>query len=277
MQPRKRLRQVGRWSHPDGFRPDQVILEEPLQINLRSGPDGLRLGTILRTPGQDYELVFGYLYSLGLIQSADEIREISYCSTPQDYNRLSVHFRGKIPAAALALRSQEWVHGGCGACGQNELQASPPHQVAPFTTPLDRDWLCSLPSRMRQRQTLFDQCGATHAAAEVSAGQDPGELREDVGRHNAVDKLVGHLLMNRRLPASDRWLLLSGRAGFELVQKAVQAGFSGVASVGPPSSLAISYAEQAQLCLVGFLRAESFNVYTQLQRFEAATANQPAD
>jgi FdhD protein len=251
-----------RWGHPQGLSPDRVILEEPLQITLRSGQEGLRLATILRTPGHDYELVFGYLFALQLIQKADEIHKISYCSRPQDYNRVSVYFRGPLPARAYSLRNQEWVHGGCGACGQDELQVDPPHRVAPLTTPLSAPWMCSLPDRMKAQQTLFEDCGAAHAAARIPAGGSILEVREDVGRHNAVDKLVGHLLMQQRLPASGEWLVLSGRAGFELVQKAVQAGFSGVASVGPPTSLAVAYADQAGLCLVGFLQNQRFNVYT---------------
>ncbi|MBT9584180.1 formate dehydrogenase accessory sulfurtransferase FdhD [bacterium] len=267
MHPRKTMVKMPRWNHPQGSSRDRIILEEPLQITLRSGQEGLRLGTILRTPGHDYELVFGYLFALKLIERAEEVREISYCSSPQDYNRVSVHFRGPLPAAAHSLRNQDWIHGGCGACGQDELQVSPPYQVAPLQGPIQVEWLCSLPPLMRAQQALFHGCGASHAAGRVSTGQPLAEVREDVGRHNAVDKLVGHLLMNQNLPAAGDWLLLSGRAGFELVQKAVQAGFSAVASVGPPSSLAISYAEQAGLCLVGFLQPQRFNVYTRPELF----------
>lgn len=266
MHPRKRLLEVKRWSYPKGPCHDRVILEDPLQITLQSAqgnPASLRLGTILRTPGHDYELVFGYLYSLRLIEKASDVREISYCSAPQTYNHLSVHFRGPIPAAAVALRSQEWIHGGCGACGQDSVEVVPPHRVAPFSQPVESAWLRGLPEQLLQSQELFEHCGGVHAAALAQVGQPLSVLHEDVGRHNAVDKLIGHLLMNQQLAARGRWLVLSGRAGFELVQKAVQAGFSGVASLGPPSSLGIAYAQQAGLCLVGFLDSQRFNVYSQ--------------
>lgn len=262
MRPRTRLQQVTRWNEAGAASRDQVVLEEPLQIHLASATRSLRLGTTLRTPGHDYELVFGYLFSLGIIASRAEVSEISYCSSPQDYNRVSVTFRGDIPSRALDLRNQAWTHGGCGACGQDELQVLPPHRVEALAWPPPTAWLCGLPRQLRSRQALFEQCGGTHAAALVRPGGSIEQVFEDVGRHNAVDKLVGELLMQDRLPAAGCWLLLSGRSGFELVQKAVAAGFSAVASVGPPSSLAIRYAEQAGLVLVGFLAEERYNRYT---------------
>ena len=239
---------------------DQLLLEEPLQLVLQGGGRRLRLGTILRTPGHDYELVMGYLFALELIGSAEDVKELDYCATPQDFNHLTAIFRGELPEKALQLRSQEWVHGGCGACGQDSLQANPPHRVEPAGA-WQNEWLCNLPDQLRAQQDLFAKCGGSHAAALVRPQGRPELVFEDVGRHNAVDKVVGRLLMERR-PAAGNWLLLSGRAGFELVQKAVQAGFSGVASVGPPSSLAFSYAQQAGLTLVGFLRQDRYNVYT---------------
>ena len=259
MQPRARLLQVQRHDQQGQLKNDQLLLEEPLQITLQAGPKSLRLATILRTPGHDYELVFGYLFALQLIEAVSDVRELTYCSTPQDYNRVSVHFRGAIPEKALGLRNQEWIHGGCGACGQDSLEVTAPHQVSP-AAPAESAWLCALPEQLRLQQPLFDRCGGSHAAALVAPGGVPELVHEDVGRHNAVDKVVGRLLMDKRSPEG-QWLLLSGRAGFELIQKAVQARFSGVASVGPPSSLALRYAQQAGLTLVGFLRGERFNRY----------------
>lgn len=259
MQPRGRLLKVQRQDQRGQLQNDQILLEEPLQITLHAGSKSLRLATILRTPGHDYELVFGYLFALQLIENVSEVRELTYCSTPQDYNRLSVHFRGGIPEKALGLRNQEWVHGGCGACGQDSLEVTAPHQVTALGD-FQPDWLQALPEQLRRQQPLFESCGGSHAAALVPSGGVPELVHEDVGRHNAVDKLVGRLLMDRR-SAEGQWLLLSGRAGFELIQKAVQARFSGVASVGPPSSLALRYAQQAGLRLVGFLREDRYNVY----------------
>ncbi|MBS2040776.1 formate dehydrogenase accessory sulfurtransferase FdhD [bacterium] len=259
MQPRKRLIKIQRHDQSGAMQKDQLVLEEPLQLTLASGNRRLRLATVLRTPGHDYELVLGYLFALELIQSAADIQELDYCATPQDFNHLTVFFRDRIPEKAWLLRSQEWVHGGCGACGQDSLEVNPPHQVVPAPA-WTLEWLCALPDQLRRQQELFEKCGGTHAAALVRTGQAPELVFEDVGRHNAVDKVVGRLLMERR-SAQGCWLLLSGRAGFELVQKAVQAGFSGVASVGPPSSLALSYAQKAGLRLVGFLRGQRYNLY----------------
>lgn len=260
MRPRKRLLAAAYRDQRGAARPDQLVLEEPLQLTLQSGQRRLRLATILRTPGHDYELVLGYLFSLQLIQAASDLIKLDYCSTPQDYNHISVLFRGAIPEKALQLRSQEWVHGGCGACGQDSLQTRPPHRVAPIA-PWEPGWLCALPEQMRQQQKLFEKCGGSHAAALVRPGGEVERAFEDVGRHNAVDKLVGSLLMEGLSPEGC-WLLLSGRAGFELVQKAVQARFSAVASVGPPSSLALTYAHRAGLTLVGFLRDHRYNLYS---------------
>lgn len=259
MQPRGRLLQVQRHNQQGHLENDQLLLEEPLQITLHAAQKSLRLATILRTPGHDYELVFGYLFALQLIESVHDVRELTYCSTPQDYNRLSVHFRGSIPEKALGLRNQEWVHGGCGACGQDGLEVVAPHRVH-SAAEVDAAWLCGLPEQLRLQQPLFARCGGSHAAALVTPGGSPQLVHEDIGRHNAVDKVVGRLLMDQRSPEG-HWLLLSGRAGFELIQKAVQAKFSAVASVGPPSSLALRYAQQAGLTLVGFLRDDRFNRY----------------
>lgn len=266
MQPRKRLLSVQRLDRAGTVHKDQLLLEEPLQLTLQGSGQRLRLATILRTPGHDYELVMGYLFALDLIASIEDVRELDYCATPQDYNHLTAFFRDKLPEKALQLRSQEWVHGGCGACGQDSLEVTPPHRVTPVA-PWEPAWLCGLPDQLRRQQELFDKCGGSHAAALVKPGGSPELVFEDVGRHNAVDKVVGRLLMDKR-KAEGGWLLLSGRAGFELVQKAVQAGFSAVASVGPPSSLALRYAQQAGLTLVGFLRDDRYNVYV-----SAAEAN----
>lgn len=259
MQPRKQLQTVHHRDRTGASHKDQVLLEEPLQITLQGGNQKLRLATILRTPGNDYELVLGYLFTLELIGTAAEVKELDYCATPQDFNHLTAILRGTIPEKAFQLRSQEWVHGGCGACGQDSLEVRPPHKVEGIT-PWSADWLCTLPEQLRKQQALFEKCGGSHAAALVRPGGKTELVFEDVGRHNAVDKVVGRLLMDKR-QAQGCWLLLSGRSGFELVQKAVLAGFSGVASVGPPSSLAVRYAQQAGLTLVGFLRGQRYNVY----------------
>lgn len=217
------------------------------------------LATLLRTPGHDFELALGYLFGLGLIDSRRDVTSISYCTEHQQYQQLSVTFRAEIPEAALQFRSPEWVHGGCGACGGARLAEVA--QVEAMAEGLDREWLCSLPAALKSAQQLFSKTGGVHGAARVGPGEPLTRVFEDVGRHNAVDKLVGALLQEDQLPASGQWMLLSGRAGFELVQKAVRAGFSGVASLGPPTTLAVHHARQAHLRLVGFLSQERFNLY----------------
>jgi FdhD protein len=263
MRPRTSVERVERWCYPEGARPDHVAIEEPLEIVL-SDPSGraLKLATTLRTPGHDYELALGYLYSLALVSSMAEIGTLSYCGSGPAYNRLVINYRAALPARAYELRRNDISHSGCGACGDTDLSCPPTPAVRPLDNPADPQWLLSLPPQLRAGQKIFERCGGTHAAASVAAHASIAELFEDVGRHNAVDKVVGSLLLARRLPADGQWLVLSGRAGWELVQKAAQAGFAGVLSVGAPTSRAIAVARGAGLCLAGFAQRERFNVYT---------------
>lgn len=265
MQPRSTRKRYPTHSFPEGAGFQEVALEAPLQLLLssQSASETLRLGTILRTPGSDYELALGYLHSLELVLSRRDLVQLSYCSEVQDYNTLRAVFRGPVPERAYQLRSQEWVHGGCGACGQDRLDTQPPRPVERLH-PQHPLWnrLVQLPQLLRQHQPLFIKTGGVHAAAALDPTGTWLEAHEDVGRHNAVDKVVGALMMVDRLPVAQHWLLLSGRAGYELVHKAVLAGFSAVASLGPPSSLAIDYARQAGLTLVGFLGEDRYHCYT---------------
>ena len=265
MLPRSTRKRYPTRSYPEGSGFLEVALEAPLQLLLGSQSSGewLRLGTILRTPGSDYELALGYLHSLELITSRRELTQLSYCSESQDYNTLKATFREGIPERARQLRNQDLIHAGCGACGQDRLALEPSRPVERLASghPL---WagLLDLSEQLRQHQPNFARTGGVHAAAALDPEGNWLETHEDVGRHNAVDKVVGALMMADRLPAPQHWLLLSGRAGYELVHKAVLAGFSAVASLGPPSSLAIDYAKQAGLTLVGFLNAERYHCYT---------------
>ena len=262
MRPQGGSLRVRRRRFPQGSLQDEVVLEEALHLTLLEEGGELPWASLLRTPGHDFELALGYLYGLELIEQAHQITQISYCSSPQNYNRLRLLFREGIPEAARRRRSVDWVHSGCGACGQEELSTTTAAPVAPSPR-VTINWLSQLPDRLRQGQKLFSRTGGSHAAGWFEAdSRHPLAIFEDVGRHNAVDKLVGWRLMQGGLPASGSWLVLSGRAGFELIQKALRAGFSGVASVGPPSSLAISMANQAGLCLVGFLRSDSLSCYS---------------
>ena len=259
---------VPRTSFPAQSPHDWVVLEEALHLTLVDAQHELPWASVLRTPGHDFELALGYLYSLELINSARDLHQMTYCSKPQTYNRLRLFFRDAIPELAKQRRNVDLVHAGCGSCGQDLEHFVPAHPVQKGPI-VSQTWLRQLPDSLRSHQQLFKKTGGSHAAGWFEAGQSqPLAVFEDVGRHNAVDKLVGWGLMQNKLPASGSWLMLSGRAGFELVQKAIRAGFSGVASVGPPSSLAASMAEQAGLVLIGFLREESFNCYSHSQFIE---------
>lgn len=263
MQPRTSVERVERWCYPDGPRFDLVAIEEPLQIVLadRSGT-ALTLATTLRTPGHDYELALGYLHSLGLVASMGELNTLSYCGSGPEYNRLVINYRGPIPPAAYDLRRSDISHSGCGACGQTDAACQTPASVQSVLQPVAPEWIARLPAALRAEQKLFARCGGTHAAGAALPGTGVADVYEDVGRHNAVDKVIGGLLMAGKLPANQNWLVLSGRAGWELIQKAAQAGFAGVVSVGAPTTRAIAVARQAGMCLAGFAQRDRFNVYT---------------
>lgn len=263
MRPRTMVERVERWCYPDGPRNDFVAIEEPLEIVLSEpGGTSLKLATTLRTPGHDYELVLGYLHSLRLLSEMAEVSTLSYCGSGPAYNRLVIHYRAALPARAYELRRNDVSHSGCGACGDTDLSCDTPAAVRPMRSAVSPQWLLSLPAQLRAAQKVFARCGGTHAAAAVAAGESLAEPFEDVGRHNALDKVVGSLLLAGKLPADQQWLVLSGRAGWELVHKAAQAGFAGVLSVGAPTTRAIGVARAAGLCLVGFAQSERFNVYT---------------
>jgi FdhD protein len=242
-----------------GRTPDRVIVEEPLEIRL----DDHLVTTTMRTPGHDYELAVGFLHGEGLLGGA-EVRQVRYCATGSavetQFNVVSVETGGLAPVPTARLVP---TTSSCGLCGSQSVE-----QLAARLEPLDAPApveaavLAGVGNAVRGKQELFDATGSVHAAASF----DPrtGEVfvvREDIGRHNAVDKVVGRMLLDRELPASRLGLFVSGRASFEMVQKAWAAGFGLVAAVSGPSSLAVDAAGAANLALVGFLRGEAMNVY----------------
>jgi len=248
--------------------PDPVVIEEPLEICVDSQP----LVVTMRTPDHDVELAAGLLYGEGLIDGPDDLAELRDASQCGVENRVEVRLRdpGAL-ARARAARSFP-ASSACGVCGKTTIES-----IFAMGLPLlerGRPRLAaarleSLPKSMRAAQALFAKTGGLHAAAlfEVSeAGAELALLREDVGRHNAVDKVVGARLLAGRLPLRDTLLLLSGRAGFEIVQKAARAGVPIVAAVGAPSSLALRTAERVGMTLIGFLRSGRFNRYTGPER-----------
>ena len=254
-------------------RPDTLVAEEPLEIRLNGRP----LAITMRTPGDDFALAAGFLVSEGVLARAEEVANIVYCAGAtadgsNTYNVVDVQLAPGVPVPDISLERNVYTTSSCGLCGKASLDAvrttarwpiadTPPVRVEP-------ELLASLPDRLRAAQRVFDRTGGLHAAALFTEDGELLDIREDVGRHNAVDKLVGRALQNGDLPLSRTILLVSGRASFELAQKAVMAGIPLLAAVSAPSSLAVDLAAETGLTLVGFLRGASMNVYTGEQRID---------
>jgi FdhD protein len=242
---------------------DAVAVEQPLEIRL-AGSDGriVSLATILRTPGDDFALAAGFLFGEGLLRQRDELEKITFCGS-SDFETLIVHLRGPLPLQAIAQMRLVITHSGCGACSTRHTVETPA-AVARSPLTLDSHWLRGLPELLRSVAGQFSLTGGVHAAGLVEPQGHSIRLFEDVGRHNAVDKLIGQLFLDRALEqVKSRVLLLSGRAGFELLQKAARAGFAAVVSLGAPTTLAVEWARLHQVTLIGFLSSERFNIYHQ--------------
>ncbi len=256
-------------------REDEVAAEEPLEIRVLSGDsrDSMAhpIAVTMRTPGSDFELAAGFLVSEGLLHDRDEIAQIGYCSEPvqpQQYNQVNVHLRVGVPFDFGRMQRHLFTSSSCGICSKATLdQVRTTIGRAPVGHfRLASSLLESLPDRTRAKQQLFGRTGGLHASALFDSSGALLVLREDVGRHNALDKVVGQQLLAGRLPASDSVLVVSGRASFELVQKAAVAGIPFLAAIGAPSTLAIDLARDQGMTLVGFLREGRYNVYSGLER-----------
>jgi len=261
------------------IRNDHLASEEPLEIQLAYGPITQRLqmnlAVTMRTPGADFDLVYGFLFTEGLIQSRKDVLQMRYpgvqLSPEAQENSILVELHPSAQFDAARLQRHFYTSSSCGVCGKASLEMVqnqsafllPAHQ--PIISP---QTLLRLPEALLQQQSVFNHTGGIHAAGLFSSSGDLLYLREDVGRHNAVDKVIGAALQKQTLPLSDTILLVSGRAGFELVQKTIMAGIPIMAAVGAPSSLAVELAEAQNLTLVGFLRGGGFNVYTGAERIE---------
>ncbi|HVM45005.1 MAG TPA: formate dehydrogenase accessory sulfurtransferase FdhD, partial [Candidatus Thermoplasmatota archaeon] len=238
---------------------DALAAEEPLEIRL----DGRPLVVTMRTPGHDEELALGFLVDEGILRPNAEAT-VATLRNPLDPAHDNIVNVAAPPDALLRHPASRSFHASsaCGVCGQASLEDMA-RTFAPVTSALAlrHEEVLALPARMRAEQSVFDRTGGLHAAALVDRDLRVACLREDVGRHNAVDKVVGWAQRARRLPLGEHALVVSGRAGYEVVQKAVAAGIPIVAAVGAPSSLAARLAEQAGVTLIGFLREKGFNVY----------------
>ena len=256
-------------------RPDAVVTEEPLEIRLQGAAgEPEPLVVTMRTPGHDFELAAGFLLAEGIVRSPADIGRIAYClggEGEQQYNVVTVRLRGPRPAA-LPRRSFT-ATASCGICGKTALDDVATHCAPVGAGPtVSTATIAALPERLRAAQAVFGRTGGLHAAARFTATGDLLAVREDVGRHNALDKLVGHAFLAGALPLADEVLLVSGRLSFELVQKAAAAGFAVVAAVSAPSSLAVAAAERFGQTLVGFVRDDRCNVYTRPERIVTAAA-----
>lgn len=257
--------------------PDVLAVEEPLEIRLVYGAAEARtvksISVTMRTPGNDAELAVGFLMTEGVVRDEDDIDAVVTLSSGEDAgNIVSVELAPHVEVNTAGLQRNFYTTSSCGICGKASLLAlrtvCPPRRKNELE--VDAAMLCELPQRLRAEQGIFERTGGLHAAALFSAQGVLDSMREDVGRHNAVDKLLGAAFLAGRTPLRDRVLLLSGRASFELLQKALMGGIPMVASVGAPSSLAVQVAREFDITLLGFLRDNHFNVYHGAARVHAA-------
>jgi FdhD protein len=253
-------------------RPERLATEEPMEIRAGGpGQEPASVAVTMRTPGHDFELAVGFLAGEGLIRSRDEVASVRYCDLPPDepqlYNVVSVFLTRPFEPAGAERRF--YTTSSCGICGKASLDQVEVHCAAiPPGPPLPASVVVSLPDALRAAQRIFEQTGGLHAAGLFERTGRVIAVREDVGRHNAVDKLVGRALLAGELPLSDGVLMVSGRVSFELVQKAAVAGLPVLCAVSAPSSLAVEAAARLGLAVVGFVRGRGFNVYSHPERLD---------
>lgn len=252
-------------------RPDTVAVEEPFEIRV----DGASVSVTMRTPGDDFDLAAGLLVTEGVVRAAGEIATMRFCADTETLNVVDVAVRtgsGTPVALPTSLGRTLPASSACGICGKTSIDSvrvKSSHQVAADPLRVLRGALLAMPDTMREAQRGFAQTGGLHAAGIFTPDGELRCLREDVGRHNAVDKVIGWAYRAELLPLTGHLLVVSGRASFELTQKALMAGIPLLAAVSAPSSLAIDLAADAGLTLVGFLRGRSMNVYTAAHRLTA--------
>ena len=252
-------------------REDQVAVEEPLEICVVTQDDNVRMvhhiAVTMRTPGHDRELSLGFLLSEGALQSAQDVAGVGHARDAEGEeicNRIEVLLRQNAAFDVERFSRHIFTSSSCGICGKitiDNIRAQGLKPPVPSPLPDPSIWM-ALPERLREHQAIFHATGGLHAAALFDIRGQLVAVREDVGRHNALDKLMGHMLENGPFPGASHILMLSGRASFELLQKAIAAGIPHVAAVGAPSSLAVDLAREFDINLVGFLRNNRFNFYT---------------
>jgi FdhD protein len=251
---------------------DSVAVEEPLEIRVGfSTPDGRASKSIsitMRTPGNDRELAAGFLYTEAIITAGSDIASIEVCGPPApdsgNHNVIRVELRGDVKVDLGLLQRHFYTSSSCGVCGKASLDALRVTGLRAIDSEaaFSQAVLLQVPEKLRAAQQTFDETGGLHAAAVFSTDGRIVASMEDVGRHNAVDKVIGRLLLNNLLPASEHGMMVSGRASFELLQKTLVGGIPLLAAVSAPSSLAVQLAREFNMTLVGFLRGDTFNIYS---------------
>lgn len=251
-------------------RRDALTVEEPLEIRISWIEGGERrvepVAVTMRTPGHDFQLVAGFLHGEGLVESASDVHELSYCTGPeeQEYNVVEAKLAPGRSFDPTSVKRNFYATSSCGVCGKASLDAIGERgcEILPPGTAVEASLVPRLPDLLLEEQGVFERTGGLHAAGIFSTDGQARIVMEDVGRHNAVDKAVGHEFLRGGLPARDAVLVVSGRASFEVVQKAVAAGIPILVAVGAPSSLAVDLADRFGQTLIGFARDTAFNVYT---------------
>ena len=253
-------------------RSDAVATEEPLEIRVHHDGDDYLSSVTMRTPGNDFELASGWLLAEGIVRRHDDVTRMAYCvdrnvGEEQRYNIVNVHLRTDVQRNLSSIERNFFTTSACGVCGKAGIDqlATKAHRID-STLSVRAETIRSLPEKLRSAQGVFERTGGLHAAGLFDSSGELLGLREDVGRHNALDKLLGWALLEKMLPLSDCIVLVSGRASFELAQKSVVAGLPVMCAVSAPSSLAIQVAEDFNMTLIGFLRDDRFNVYTGADR-----------
>ena len=272
-------RKVANWTvtavRKDGSfasKPDVLVTEEPLEIRAESPSQQAQpIAVTMRTPGHDFELAVGFLFTEGMIKRSDDVRTVRYCQLPdsaeQQFNVVTVSL--STPFDEALSRRGMVTSASCGICGTTSIE-----QLSQTVCRIDSKigpvmssvMLISLPDIVRKAQPTFDRTGGLHAAGLIDAKGIAMCVREDIGRHNAVDKVIGHAVLENKLPISDHALVVSGRLSFEIIQKAAMAGIAFIAAVGAPSNLAVQTAEDLGITLVGFVRDGVANIYTHKHR-----------
>ena len=254
---------------------DLLAVEEPLEIRIRHKQEERALSITMRTPGHDPELALGFLYGEGIIRSADQVLSVHETSSEDEAllgQRITVHLADDCSFDSAKLERHFYTTSSCGVCGKSSIDAvkiACPISVKAEPFLVANSAIAQLPLALKEYQNAFEQTGGIHAAAFFDAQGAIVQAREDVGRHNALDKLNGWALSSGLIPVVNRGLLLSGRASFELIQKASMAGVAMIVAVGAPSSLAAELAEELNITLVGFTKAHRFNVYSAAERIRA--------